>query len=58
MPDTGAPLEGDWESGWESHRSAQAARLARLPFSDKLEWLEQAHRLVLQLARLRGDKPK
>lgn len=53
---TDTPLAGgDWECGWESHRKAQAARLASLPFPQKLEWLEQAHRLVLQLARSRAE---
>jgi hypothetical protein len=39
-----------WESGWEEHKHSQFLRLARLPLSDKLSWLEQAHRVVLQLS--------
>jgi hypothetical protein len=38
-----------WESGWEGHARAQRRRLARLSLREKLEWLEEAHRLVLHL---------
>lgn len=40
----------DWECGWESHRRAQAVRHAGWSLSEKLEWLEQAQRLVGRLA--------
>lgn len=42
--------ERSWSCGWESHRHAQALRLSRLSFSEKLEWLEQAQRLAGRLA--------
>lgn len=38
-----------WEAGFEGHERAQAARRAQLTLSEKLDWLEQAHRLVLEL---------
>jgi hypothetical protein len=38
-----------WEHGWEDHRRQQQARLARLSPAEKLQWLEEAHRLVLNL---------
>ena len=38
-----------WEQGWEHHRQLQMERLARLPMSEKLIWLEEAHRLVLYM---------
>jgi hypothetical protein len=38
--------ESGWERGWEGHERAQRRRLARLPFPDKLKWLEEAHDLV------------
>jgi hypothetical protein len=38
-----------WECGWDEHEQKQLERLANLPFSEKLEWLEEAHRLVIQL---------
>jgi hypothetical protein len=41
--------ERRWESGWEGHELAQRERRAALPFTVKLEWLEDAHRLVLAL---------
>jgi hypothetical protein len=44
--------EGDgynWEVSWQGHSTAQLRRLAALPFSEKLKWLEEAHRLVLRM---------
>jgi len=38
-----------WEEGWDGHERAQARRLAAMTFRQKLEWLEEAHRLVLKL---------
>lgn len=38
-----------WPRGWDEHSENQARRLAALPFAEKLAWLEEAHRLVLQL---------
>ena len=35
-----------WECGWDGHLAAQLRRTARLPFSQKLEWLEEAQRLA------------
>ena len=39
-----------WEQGWEGHETQQLERLSRLPLSDKLRWLEEAHHLVLHLS--------
>jgi hypothetical protein len=47
-PDPSAQV---WEHGWDDHQRQQIRRLAALPFSEKLRWLEEAHRLVLHLAR-------
>jgi hypothetical protein len=46
-------IEPIWEKGWEGHELAQLLRMARLPFEQKLEWLEEADRVVrhLQLSR-------
>lgn len=38
-----------WDRGWEAHRRSQLARLAKLPFAAKLEWLEEAQKLGRQL---------
>ena len=38
-----------WEEGWAGHEIAQRRRLAKLPFSQKLRWLEDAQQVVLQL---------
>ena len=43
-----------WPRGWEGHESAQLQRMAELPFRLKLQWLEEAQRLVLQLSNQRG----
>ncbi len=45
-------MSGDeriWEQGWDGHERAQRARLARLSLDEKLDWLEEAHRLLLRL---------
>ena len=38
-----------WEPGWEGHELAQRRRLAKLTLAEKLDWLEEAHRLVKRL---------
>ena len=51
--------ESEWECGWEGHERAQRRRLSRLPFPDKLKWLEEAHDLVrrLQKREAEGERP-
>jgi hypothetical protein len=53
MVDAKAGEGRQWEAGWEGHQIAQRRRLARLPMTEKLRWLEEAHRLVLHLGRSR-----
>jgi hypothetical protein len=53
-PDSADPHS--WECGWEDHEIQQLRRLAKLSFPEKLAWLEEAHRLVRQIAS--GQKPK
>jgi len=43
--------EHEWEVGWEGHDLAQQRRMARLTMIEKLQWLEDAHRLVRHLRR-------
>ena len=45
-----------WEHGWNEHEQMQLQRLADLAFADKLAWLDQAHRLVMQL-RAAPERP-
>jgi hypothetical protein len=45
--------ERGWDAGWEAHEIAQRRRLSRLTLTEKLEWLEEAQRLVLHLGRKR-----
>lgn len=40
-----------WETGWDGHKQAQRLRFARLSLDEKLDWLEDAHQLVLQAQR-------
>ena len=46
-----------WEEGFEGHEMAQLRRLASLPFSLKLNWLEEAHRMVLAMEGKRMETP-
>lgn len=43
------PPVHQWEHGWDEHERLQLQRLARLPLADKLAWLEEAHRVLMQL---------
>lgn len=38
-----------WEQGFDGHELCQLKRMARMPFSKKLEWLEEAHYLAISL---------
>lgn len=44
-----AEQEQVWERGWDGHERAQLRRMAKLPMWDKLQWLEEAHFMVLCL---------
>ena len=44
------PDPAAWEQGWAGHEAQQRDRLSRLPLSEKLRWLEEAHHLVLHLS--------
>ncbi len=39
-------VQGEWDRGWEEHRTRQLRRLARLSMSEKLDWLEEAQQLA------------
>jgi len=43
------PTDPWQEVGWESHESAQLKRMAKIPFSRKLEILEEMQRRFLQM---------
>ena len=42
--------EHGWDRGWDDHDRRQLCRLASLPLTEKLRWLEEAHRLVRHLS--------
>ncbi len=49
--------EAAWEAGWEGHEQAQLERFARLSLAEKIDWLEQAQQLVLQLQQQSEERP-
>ena len=51
------PDPRDWPRGFDAAERAQQRRLAALSLAEKLDWLEQAHRLVLQIERARARGP-
>lgn len=55
MTNIPANSEKRWDRGWKEHKERQLRRLAALPFSQKLEWLEEAHRLANVLHDQRAD---
>lgn len=38
-----------WDEGFEGHSLAQRQRMARMTLTEKLDWLEEAHRFVLAM---------
>ncbi len=46
-----------WERRWDEHERLQLLRMAKLSLAQKLEWLEQAHRLVRQFESQRKSAP-
>jgi hypothetical protein len=44
-----------WETGWDGHEAQQLRRLASLTLAAKLEWLEEAQRLLRHLSAARRD---
>jgi hypothetical protein len=54
MADPQIHEEDLWPRGWEGHERAQLRWMAQLPFRLKLQWLEEAQRLVLQLSQQLG----
>jgi hypothetical protein len=46
----------DWKAeSWAEHELNQMLRMAQLPFSQKLEWLEEAHEMVLSIQRAQRE---
>ena len=55
MTDETKSRDADWPRGFDVHQLEQLRRLAALPLSAKLEWLEEAERLA---ARMQGQPPE
>jgi len=49
-----------WDRGWDEHQLNQLRRMAALPLSVKIAWLEEAQQIVLHLDanRVRAASPK
>ena len=54
MSDTHLETERAWDCDWDGHQLAQLRRMARLPFCEKLEWLEEAQRLAAYMLNQRS----
>lgn len=50
------PERTEWEQGWGGHEAQQRQRLSKLPLTETLRWLEEAHHLVLHLAGAAPDR--
>jgi hypothetical protein len=44
------------DEAYAAHRREQLQRQASLPFAEKLQWLEDAHRMVLALQQSRESQ--
>ena len=51
------PDDSTWPRGFEEHSAAQSKRRAALSLAEKLDWLEEAHRLVLSLRAAKPQPP-
>ncbi len=51
--DEATPKDDGWPRGWDGHELAQLRYWRRLPFWEKLGWLEEAHELAMFLNRNR-----
>jgi hypothetical protein len=49
--------EQTWERGWDGHAEAQLRRLAQLPLTSKLAWLEQAQQMAQHLTAQKTAHP-
>jgi hypothetical protein len=56
MTDSNPLNERIWEQGWEGHELAQKRRMAALTLAQKLEWLEEAQRIVEHLQKGRASQ--
>jgi|CXWL01.1.fsa_nt_gi hypothetical protein len=46
----------EWDCGWDEHKLRQLQRMARMPLVKKIEWLEQAHHVVIALTKSRAAR--
>ena len=55
-----ANVKGDhgWDRGWNEHKVRQLVRMARMPFAEKLDWLENAHALAEAIRPSKNATPR
>ncbi len=58
MIESPMPVDDGWDRGWEEHKVRQLLRIAKLPFSEKLAWLESAQRFVDALRKASSTASK
>ena len=61
MSESVRPEEPAWEGGWDGHQRARRQRMAKLSLIDRLQWLEEAHRVARHLEaskRMRASQPQ
>jgi len=58
MSDERRDVDDGWDAGWQEHKVRQLLRLARLPFPEKLEWLERAQVLANRLAESKRQQER
>ena len=47
-----------WDRGWNEHKVRQLVRMARMPFAEKLDWLENAHALAEAIRPSKNATPR
>ena len=58
MIDANGNGDQGWDRGWSEHKIRQLVRLARMPFSEKLDWLENAHALAEAIRPSKNATPR
>lgn len=47
-----------WENGWDGHEKAQLLRMASLSFEEKLRWLVEEARNLIQALQGSKESPR
>jgi len=58
MIDANGDGDQGWDRGWNEHKIRQLVRWARMPFAEKLDWLENAHALAEAIHPSKNAAPR